>query len=175
MNKTSPSSEVNVRAATCDDITLIQDIVAKTWPAAYTDIIGEKQVNYMIEKFYSRFSLIEQMNNKHYFFLAFQSSDHIGFASFSLVNENTSKLQKLYVLPSEQKTGAGKSLLKKVEREAKNMGATKLQLNVNRKNTAKTFYEKNGFIIMREEDIDIGNGFFMNDYVMEKKLTPALS
>jgi ribosomal protein S18 acetylase RimI-like enzyme len=38
---------------------------------------------------------------------------------------------------------------------------------VNRHNRALHFYEKQGFKIIREEDIDIGSGYFMNDYVME--------
>ena len=54
--------------------------------------------------------------------------------------------------------------------EIKKSGAKALQLNVNRYNSAVHFYEKQGFKIIREEDIDIGEGFFMNDYVMELKL-----
>ena len=50
------------------------------------------------------------------------------------------------------------------------MGATSLQLQVNRDNAAKSFYEKLGFVILKEADFDIGNGYFMRDYVMEKKL-----
>ncbi len=63
-----------------------------------------------------------------------------------------------------------KKLLETVETVAKSMGAENLILNVNRKNKAKTFYEKNGFAVVREEDIDIGKGYFMNDYIMEKTL-----
>jgi ribosomal protein S18 acetylase RimI-like enzyme len=43
-------------------------------------------------------------------------------------------------------------------------------LNVNRNNKALGFYQKFGFVILREEDIDIGNGYFMNDYIMVCKL-----
>ncbi len=159
-----------IRPAIVTDIPLIQDIVTQTWPVAYTNILGEQQVNYMIDKFYSTASLIDQMKKKHFFFLAFKENRHIGFASFSCFNEKIYKLQKLYVVPGEQKTGAGKVLLQTVETAVKNMGAVKLQLNVNRKNIAKTFYEKSGFVITREVDIDIENGYFMNDYVMEKDL-----
>ena len=52
----------------------------------------------------------------------------------------------------------------------KNLGASALQLNVNRHNKALHFYEKQGFKIIRKEDIDIGSGYFMNDYVLELKL-----
>jgi ribosomal protein S18 acetylase RimI-like enzyme len=49
-------------------------------------------------------------------------------------------------------------------------GGKALQLNVNRNNKAIDFYKKHGFEIIREEDNDIGEGFFMNDFVMEKKI-----
>lgn len=170
MTKNLPFPEFVIRSATVDDIPLIQNIVKATWPEAYISIIGKEQVNYMLEKFYSTPSLTDQLKNNHYFFLALKNSLPVGFASFSTVYQNVYKLQKLYVLPSEQKTGAGKALLQKVEKEAKKLGAVKLQLNVNRKNIAKTFYEKNSFAVIRHEDIDIENGFFMNDFVMEKDL-----
>lgn len=170
MTEGSLSSDLIIRTATFNDIPLIQDIVAKTWPVAYTDILGEKQVSYMIDLFYSASSLLQQMNNQHCFLVAFNESNHIGFASFSHKNDCIYKLEKLYVLPTDQKTGAGKALLQTVEKEALSMGAAKLRLNVNRKNIAKTFYQKNGFKVIAEEDIDIGNGYFMNDYIMEKDL-----
>lgn len=170
MKKSLDSSELVIQAATFNDIRWIQDIVTQTWPVTYTSILSQKQVNYMVDKFYSTSSLAEQMNNGHHFLLASKEFNHIGFASFSHVNENIYKLEKLYVLPSQQKTGAGKALLQIVEKEAKSMGAARLQLNVNRKNSARGFYEKNGFDIIREEDIDIGNGYFMNDYIMQKDL-----
>ena len=55
-------------------------------------------------------------------------------------------------------------------KEAKKNGATSLQLNVNRVNNARIFYEKLGFKVLREEDIDIGHHYFMNDFVMEKRI-----
>jgi ribosomal protein S18 acetylase RimI-like enzyme len=54
--------------------------------------------------------------------------------------------------------------------EIKNKGATALQLQVNRDNKAKNFYEKLGFVVIDYKDFDIGHGFFMNDYIMQKEL-----
>lgn len=170
MNKNLPSDELVIRPASFNDIPYIQDIVNETWPVTYIPVLGRLQVQYMLKRFYNSSALEEQMKNKHYFFLALKDYTPIGFASFSHIDGDTFKLQKLYVVPGTQKTGAGKALLQTVEVVAKSMGATKLQLNVNRKNIAKSFYEKNGFTTVVEEDIDIDNGFFMNDYVMEKDL-----
>jgi N-acetylglutamate synthase-like GNAT family acetyltransferase len=173
VNTNFPSSELVIRPASFNDIRYIQQIAATTWQSAYTPILGKEQIDYMLGKFYSTPSLEDQMKNKHHFFLALQDYLAVGFASFSHAGEKIYKLEKLYVLPDVQKTGAGKKLLETVETVAKSMGAEKLILNVNRKNKAKTFYEKNGFTVISEEDIDIGNGYSMNDYVMSLTLVPS--
>ena len=76
------------------------------------------------------------------------------------------KLNKLYVLPAAQGTGAGKALLNKSIEVAKAAGSSSLFLQVNKQNDAYTFYLKHGFVKEQEFKFDIGNGFFMDDYVM---------
>ena len=66
--------------------------------------------------------------------------------------------------------GYGKALLAAVEDAVKAAGSNILELNVNRNNPAMGFYKKQGFGIIYEEDIQIGNGYEMNDYVMQKLL-----
>jgi len=171
MNSNFPSAaSLVIRPASFNDISYIQHIAKKTWPEAYGEILNIKQLEYMLGLFYSAPSLQQQMHDNHYFFLALQNYSPIGFASFSQVEPDIYKLQKLYVLPQIQKSGAGKQLLQTVITVAKSMNAKHLLLNVNRNNKAKSFYEKHGFAILKEEDIDIGNGYFMNDYIMELSL-----
>lgn len=162
--------DISIRKASVEDAPSIQKLAKDIWPAAYGSILSKEQLEYMLDKYYSTDILTKQMNDHHFFYLAFCNQSPVGFASFSMVETNKCKLHKLYVLPSIQKTGLGKQLLEKTEWMAKEMGANTLQLNVNRNNSARLFYERNDFSIIREEDIDIGNGFFMNDYVMEKEL-----
>ena len=162
--------EVEIRPASFNDIPFIQVIAYKTWPVAYGSILSAQQLDYMLDLIYSTASLTKQMQENQHFFLAVQNFLPVGFAAFSPVDATTFKLQKLYVLPGIQKMGAGKKLLKTVITTAKSMGAVKLQLNVNRLNTALNFYTANGFKIIEEKDIDIGHGFYMNDYIMERPL-----
>lgn len=161
---------VEIRPASFNDIPFIQDIAYKTWPVAYGSILSPAQLDYMLELIYSTAALEKQMQEKQHFFLAIQNFLPVGFAAFSPIDHTTHKLHKLYVLPGTQKMGAGKKLLEIVISTAKSMGATKLQLNVNRLNTALNFYTANGFEIIEEKDIDIGHGFYMNDFIMEKHL-----
>jgi ribosomal protein S18 acetylase RimI-like enzyme len=79
-------------------------------------------------------------------------------------------LHKLYVLPGQQGKGSGKFMMDHILNEIKKEGATAIQLQVKRDNKARFFYEKLGFYISKEIDLDIGNGYLMSDYIMEKKL-----
>jgi ribosomal protein S18 acetylase RimI-like enzyme len=171
MNNHIPStSGVVIRPASFNDIPYIQDIAKETWPVAYGKILSNDQLQYMLGLLYSAPSLQQQIHDNHHFFLALDNYSPVGFASFSHIEQDVYKLQKLYVLPTVQKSGAGKKLLETVITTAQSMGAKQLLLNVNRNNNALSFYEKHGFKIIKEEDIDIDNGYFMNDYVMAKNV-----
>ena len=73
-------------------------------------------------------------------------------------------------MPQAQGKGIGALMLDKITGIALQNGNTIVQLNVNRYNKAVKFYEKAGFVKTGEEDINIGNGYLMEDYIMEKKL-----
>lgn len=150
----------------------VRDLAYAIWPIAYGEILSEAQLDYMLENFYVIPSLEEQMKNNHVFLLAEENGVFYGFASYEIncKNSGKTKLHKIYVLPETQGKGVGKQLLSEVEIAAKNEGNHFLFLNVNRYNIAQEFYKKLGFSIVHEEDIDIGNGYLMEDYVMEKKI-----
>lgn len=153
----------------------VAELAQIIWPVAYCDIISKEQLNYMLDKFYSIESLVHQQELlKHEFLLVFNDDNKpIAYASFGNSSEDNSsfvKLHKLYVLPECQGNGIGKSIIDFLESQMKREKKTLLRLNVNRKNIAVDFYKKSGFEIIGVEDIDIGNGYFMNDFVMEKKI-----
>lgn len=163
---------MEVRKATISDIEAIQGLAAEIWPVAYRDILSEAQLNYMLNQFYGIEALKEQILTKgHQFYLLLnESKQELGFAAVSKENEDTFKLQKLYVLPSQQGKQLGKMLLQTVIHYSKENGGMRLILNVNRYNKARFFYEKQGFKIIEEVDIAIGNNYFMNDFVMQCNL-----
>jgi GNAT superfamily N-acetyltransferase len=163
----------SIRAAKPGDLQIIQDLAHEIWPHAYGDILSVAQLQYMLDKMYSLASLQHQLlDSLHSFILVFDDKVPVGFASFSPKKEDPSifHLYKIYVLPRQQGTGTGKMLLEYIISRIKEMGATSLELNVNRHNKARYFYEKQGFLVKKEVDIDIGQGFFMNDYIMQLKL-----
>lgn len=165
------NEELIIRTADIDDIATIGFLAQQIWPGTYQEILTPAQLEYMMELIYSPDSLQQQMRNKHQFLIAELDEEAIGFASFSALEEpGVYKLQKLYVHPKTQGKGIGKALVDFIIEQLPRPESTILRLNVNRYNKARQFYEKMGFVVTKEEDIDIGNQYFMNDYVMEKTI-----
>ena len=161
-----------IRYAQKSELYLIQKIAYATWPIAYGNILSDSQLSYMLKMMYDLDALLHQYDQlKNQFLLAFDElGNELGFASFSKNDEypTTYKLHKLYVLPHQQGKKIGKLLLDFVVQVIKKTEEkTVIKLNVNRQNNAVTFYIKQGFKIVKEEDNDIGEGYFMNDYLMQ--------
>jgi len=159
-----------VRIAGMEDVDLIRSLSLQTWPQTYAHILSAEQIRYMMDLMYSREALLEQMQKGHHFILLYKQDEAVGFAAYSEVEEGVYKLHKLYLKPDQQGRGGGRLMIDHIISVAREHHAKVLRLNVNRNNIARTFYERLGFHITKTEDIDIGEGYFMNDYVMEKKL-----
>ncbi len=160
----------SIRKATTKDIPLIRELTFKVWPQTYSCILSQAQIDYMLDKMYSPFSLQQQISNGSQFIFVYENKEPVGFAAYFEKSPSVYKLDKIYVLPSQQGKGTGRFIIDHIIDEIKNTGANALQLQVNRFNKARNFYEKLGFVVIEEKDFDIGNGYFMNDYVMEKKV-----
>lgn len=156
-----------VRKAIKSDIPAIQHIANVTWEATYSKILSQEQFTYMMQMIYAAEALEEQMNKGHHFYLLTEEENAIGFIDVEKINDTKTKLHKIYLLPNQQGKNYGKLLLNHAIEKAKENNSSILQLNVNRYNKARNFYEKQGFVVKYEDDIDIGNGYFMNDYIME--------
>lgn len=161
---------LTIRYATKNDVTLIRTLAHQTWPQSYKEILSGGQINYMLKAMYSEAALLKQMSEGHQFIVVYNNAIPVGFASFDEMAPTVFKLHKIYMLPNQQGRGLGKFTIQQIIADIHPRGATALRLNVNRHNKAKSFYEKLGFVIIKEEKIDIGNGYVMDDFVMEKPL-----
>jgi diamine N-acetyltransferase len=161
---------LGIQRATNSDIPLIRELTFRIWPQTYAEILSQPQIDYMLEYMYSPASLQKQMNNGSQFIFVYDEEEPVGFAAYLSKGGGIYKLDKIYILPSQQGKGTGRFVIDYIIAEVKKEGATALQLQVNRDNKAKSFYEKLGFVEIDYRDFDIGNGYFMNDYVMEKVL-----
>lgn len=164
---------IQIEKCTEEHFSSIRAIAEEVWPVAYSAILSGPQLAYMMDMMYSNPSLQKQVDEKqHHFIIAKENEEPLGFASFEFNYEGTrtTKIHKLYIYTHHQGKGIGKQLIDYVSSEAKNAQQNIVSLNVNRNNSALNFYQRLGFTIVKEEDIPIGNGYLMEDYVIEKPI-----
>ncbi|MEO0060184.1 MAG: Protease synthase and sporulation negative regulatory protein 1 [Bacteroidota bacterium] len=163
---------MKIKNATNEDFLTIREIANKSWPVAYGEILSEEQLNWMLSQFYSDDYLQKNIDQKHLFYLVFDNETAIGFFAIEhfYKNENITKLHKLYLNPEIQNRGFGKKIIDFIVKESVQNCCSCVSLNVNKYNKAVYFYKKMGFKIVLKEIIDIGNGYVMDDFGMEKKL-----
>jgi diamine N-acetyltransferase len=160
-----------IKKASLPEVPVIKELAGAIWSPTYLPILSKEQVDYMFSMIYLEDALTQQMKEGQTFLIIYQESKPIGFAAYSVKDATNKiyKLNKIYLLPECQGKGAGKKLLEHVEKDVKQLGATFIDLNVNRYNNARQFYERCGYSVYQEEDIPIGP-YWMNDFVMRKPL-----
>ncbi len=133
----------------------------------YDPILGKTQNDYMLEKFQSVQAISEQLEDRYIYYLVKEGKEDLGFIGF-YPREEDLYLSKLYLKKNERRRHIGKKMMDFVIAEAKRFHRNKITLNVNRYNDDSiAFYEHYGYKRIREEDNDIGSGYYMNDYVYE--------
>jgi GNAT superfamily N-acetyltransferase len=159
---------MKIRKIDSTEVEVVHDLAHKIWPSTFAEILSSEQIAYMLNWMYNIETLKNQMVEGHEFFLAEEDEVALGFMGIQ-VNfpyDRSVKIHKLYVLPELQGKGIGRKFISEVLVVAKENGKDRIILNVNRFNKAVSFYQKLGFTILLEENIDIGNGYLMEDFVM---------
>lgn len=157
----------------------IERLARAIWPVVYSEIVTQGQIDYMLDRMYAPSVIRDEIESRRIIYLRAEASDRgnegsgsssvKGFAAYGPVNTGQwCELHKLYVLPEQQRSGVGRALVSAAASGAASGGARGLQLRVNRQNhSAIAFYQRVGFIIAREDCLDIGGGYVMDDYILE--------
>ncbi|MCI6103091.1 MAG: GNAT family N-acetyltransferase [Bacteroidales bacterium] len=162
-----------IRIATTKDIPLIRQLAEQVFPETYKNIITPEQCRYMMDMMYSEASLRRQMTEEgHVYQLLSVDGEAAGYVSVQPIESDLYELQKIYVLPRFQGRHLGRTLFDAAVALVKKFHPEpcRILLHVNRYNKAKTFYEHLGLKVTKQGDYDIGHGYFMNDYIMEKEI-----
>jgi ribosomal protein S18 acetylase RimI-like enzyme len=163
-----------IRSLQRDELHMVQEVAHATWPSTFAEILTIEQVEYMLNWMYNNQQLVENLDKGHEFYGFFENDKVLGFMEVeaSIQVSSVLKIHKLYVLPTLQGSGIGRQLIHQAVACAKIHKNNSVILNVNRFNKAVSFYQKLGFTILKEEDISIGNGYLMEDYVMQLEVKP---
>ena len=157
---------------TAESLQIIRDIAADVWPKTFADILSAEQICYMMKMMYAPEVMENELANGYHFEIVRIGGKPAGYFSWSSYTlPQTAKLHKVYLLQKFHGQGIGSAMLKQAEKRIKASNFSKVRLNVNKNNLrAIRAYERNNFVNIESVKIDIGNGFFMDDFVMEKSL-----
>ena len=156
-----------LRKALIADAPQIHALATSIWWKHYPAIIGEEQVKFMLGKMYALDALEHQITTgAQQFFLLLEDEQPVGFISYEEKHNDEGFIHKFYILNDQQRKGLGAAALDLLLAEFSDADTIRLQLN--RQNyQAINFYFKNGFIIEEVADFDIGEGYFMNDFILK--------
>ncbi|GAA4356070.1 GNAT family N-acetyltransferase [Kangiella marina] len=158
------------QVASKDDISLVEMLASKIWHEHYRPIIGREQVVYMLSKYQTTPAIKRQIQDGANYHLMFEQSHPVGYFSYHY-EDNSLFLSKIYVAKEVRGKGIGRKALDFIIEQAKRQSATVIRLTVNKFNSATIdAYEKLGFQRVDSVIKDIGGGFVMDDYVMEKSI-----
>lgn len=162
-------TEINI-ANTESDYLIIEQMANAIWPEHYIPITGKGQVDHMLEKYQTSTAISKQIEEGFQYFIIYFDKTPVGYLSIKK-EADLLFLSKIYVLKEYRGKKIGKTALLFIEDKAKAKGCVKVMLTVNKNNTNSILaYQKFGFVNLGSIVKDIGNGFVMDDYKMEKKL-----
>lgn len=165
------SLNIDIRSVTPPDVPAISALAREIWQATYPGIITQEQIDFMLEQRYGHERLYDDLEDAHKWLdQAFLGDRRVGFA-FSEIYKGEFKLDKLYIHPDVQRQGVGGQMIENVANRARKLGHPFVILAVNKRNEkAIGSYKKYGFVVRESVVDDIGRGFVMDDFIMEKKL-----
>lgn len=154
-----------------EDYKVIADLAKAIWNEHYTPIIGSDQVAYMLDKFQSKKAIENQIvHSGYYYYIIYDSNALVGYLSIKK-ETHALFLSKIYISKSYRGQGFGKIAMNFIELQAKALNCDSIYLTVNKYNTISIkVYEKIGYKKIEELVIDIGNGYIMDDFKMQKTL-----
>jgi len=154
-----------------EDIFIVNHLAKQIWPDTFKDILSKDQIDYMLDWMYNLNTLQEQVQTGHLYYLIKSEGQPVGFMGLepNYPDAGYLRMHKIYVLPEMQGKGIGRALLNHAIDLCFDLDLTSIHLNVNRFNKAVEFYKNTGFNLI-EENIDIGKGYLMEDFIFELPL-----
>jgi GNAT superfamily N-acetyltransferase len=153
------------------DVDAVASLAREIWDEFYVPLIGRAQVDYMVAKFQSAAAVGAQIASGYEYYLVLHGGEPVGYLSvLEKQDERALFVSKFYLLHRTRGTGTGRTCMEFIERLARQRGLGLLWLTVNKGNPSVNVYKRLGFQIAAELVMDIGSGFVMDDYRMEKQL-----
>ena len=164
------SNTIVLHTLTPDEFDELAQLAHTIWYQHYSSIISREQIAYMLNGRYSAEKLSRYLNSsQQWCWLLNDGERAVGYVSCALAPDATQmKLEQLYLLADYKGRGLGKMMMNHVLNLARDKKCQRLWLTVNKYNhDSIAVYKRSGFTVCEEAQFDIGNGYIMDDYVME--------
>lgn len=152
-----------------NEIPIVQQLAREIWDEHYIKIISQEQIDYMLELFYSDERIRSEIEEGISWEILMDKENPVGYLVCKIEEEKLF-ISKIYLKAETRGKGFGKLLLNRAIELAKHNQKESIYLNVNKENKGSIgFYERNGFEKIDEGVFDIGNGYVMDDFILELK------
>ena len=160
------------RVVSPEDIDAVAALAHEIWNQHFPPIIGQGQVDHMLETLQSGAAITRQIREGGYeYYLVADGNERVGYFALAACDDESIQLSKLYLRRSCRGRGLGRAVLAGIERECAARGVRQLWLTVAKDNAESiAFYERAGFTIAGPFVLDIGGGFIMDDHRMVKSI-----
>ncbi len=156
-----------------EEIRVLEGLASKIWRTYWTQMLEKEHAEYMFEKFQSYNAIKEQLSQGYVYKILSCENENVGYYSILDAKEYL-YLSKIYMDEGFRGRGYGKKMLQDIVNTSKILNLSKIRLNVNKYNTNSIkAYENWGFKIIESVVLDVGQGFVMDDYVMELDLSTS--
>ncbi len=165
--------EAHLGALTEADFPVLAALARTIWHAHYATIVSGAQIDYMLADRYTPENLRHYLPAEdRWMYLLRLSATPVGYCSWArTATADEMKLEQLYLRHEHKGKGLGGLMLRHIETHARKLGCGALSLQVNKQNVdAIAVYRKSGFTVREEIVLDIGKGFVMDDFIMQKVL-----
>ena len=161
---------MELKKITPKEISIVQQLAREIWDEHYIKILTQEQIDYMLDLFYSEEKIKVELEEGISWEMLYENGQPIGYLVCKLEPEKL-YISKIYLIAETRGKGLGKFLLNQAIELAKQNDKKSIYLNVNKYNSDSiAFYERNGFVKMDEGVFEIGNGFVMDDFILELNL-----
>lgn len=152
------------------ELQALEDTAREIWNEYFTFILSDEQIEYMLDKFLSKDVLKDQLDDNYEYYFLMSNGQILGFF---IIHPEEKKLflSKIYLYDRYRNKGYSNQMFDYVEKRAQDRKLNKVYLTVNKYNKNPiNIYKHKGYKVVDSVVTDIGNGFVMDDYIMEKNL-----
>lgn len=169
------AERVRFEAVTDESVVALAELAASIWREYWPSLIGEAQTEYMIERFQSLPAIRRDMREHgyEYWFIRSEQDDRVVGYTGGHVEPQTNRffISKIYLRAGERGKHFASAVVRFYEELCRERGLRAMYLTVNKGNVLGIrAYEGNGFTTIDAVETDIGHGFIMDDYIMEKSV-----